>query len=540
MENTTALAAPLPQERRRIPATVRQIDPDDNAAASTILLIRALGVRIPDPRIRRLVRRHANPTSMLAILETLTHLGLGAKAVQVDADHLDRIPLPAIAHLQCDEGPTFAVLHEVSADSALLTDPIQGIRRLGRAEYLARASGNYVIASVPEGFRGLAPARYAAEQALGFLQRRWTWFVAAALAVIVGAAAISRPVLALLAAGVAVSGLLAEFTLNGPRGLAGRLCSLSPRFGCADLLSSPYAFLGVGYSLAALILGVSGAWAAVQLIMALSIPVAAAMVWTMARKSWCPWCLIWHGLNVSALLVAWSEPTDLSRAFTIPTATTALFAFAAPVSFYLWRSCRGALRQAADRWKRLTQNPNVLLAVYQGSAPVAASAEVVLFSHPLCPHCPSVHAQVDLLVGRKDGVRVVHRLVIPNPPPECPDFLDARRFLRPLELNTLLYAIGSVRGTSGFGEALKLVFAGQDEFRRLTPADAMARLGVSADEVRQGMKAGYERLRADAEIARRMRVTHTPTLFLHGRPVPDWATPAQRTFLIDLVLKSTA
>lgn len=126
-----------PPWRGRFPF-VEQIDQMDCGAACLAMVCRAFGRRVSLARIRQLCHTAADGTSLRGLCAAAGELGLAARALKVSPGRLEEVPLPAICHY---EGNHWVVLYRVEAGHVRLADPGLGLRRLPRADFLARWTG---------------------------------------------------------------------------------------------------------------------------------------------------------------------------------------------------------------------------------------------------------------------------------------------------------------------------------------------------------------------------------------------------------------
>ena len=116
---------------RRVPY-VPQIDEMDCGAASLGMVCRHFGRKVSLAHIRQLCHTSRDGTSLKAMCQAATELGLAARALKVSPRNLPQMPLPAIVHW---EGNHWMVLYHVSPKYVYLNDPATGPRRLARAAF---------------------------------------------------------------------------------------------------------------------------------------------------------------------------------------------------------------------------------------------------------------------------------------------------------------------------------------------------------------------------------------------------------------------
>jgi len=108
------------------------------------------GIRIPVSRIRQIARTDRQGTSMYGMVQVLKKFGFAARGLQGSKDHLDKLPLPFIAHLiRKDGNHHYVTVYGVNGKYLRIMDPADGkISRWKKREYGECWSGA-VIAMVP-------------------------------------------------------------------------------------------------------------------------------------------------------------------------------------------------------------------------------------------------------------------------------------------------------------------------------------------------------------------------------------------------------
>ena len=122
---------------RKLPY-VPQIDEMDCGAASLGMICRHFGRKVSLAHIRQLCHTSRDGTSLKAICQAATEVGLAARALKVSPRNLPDVPLPAIIHW---EGNHWMVLYDVSKKFVRLNDPAIGPRRISRAKFAEGWSG---------------------------------------------------------------------------------------------------------------------------------------------------------------------------------------------------------------------------------------------------------------------------------------------------------------------------------------------------------------------------------------------------------------
>jgi ATP-binding cassette subfamily B protein len=133
---------------RRFPL-VYQIDEMDCGAACLAMVCRHYGRAVSLARIRQLVHTSLDGTSLRALCQAASELGLAARSVKASPRNFDRMPLPAIIHW---EGNHWVVLYDVSATHAWLVDPAFGHVKVTREELLEKWTGYSALFDYTEAF----------------------------------------------------------------------------------------------------------------------------------------------------------------------------------------------------------------------------------------------------------------------------------------------------------------------------------------------------------------------------------------------------
>jgi HlyB family type I secretion system ABC transporter len=175
---------------RRFPL-VYQIDEMDCGAACIAMICRHFGRDVSLARIRPLVHTSLDGSSLRALVQAATELGLAARAVKASPRNFEQMPLPAIIHW---EGNHWVVLYHVSATHAWLVDPAFGHVKITHEELLANWTGFAALFDYTEAFERTPEAK----AGLSWL---WPFF---------------RPYLGLMGKAVALAGIVSGLQMILP------------------------------------------------------------------------------------------------------------------------------------------------------------------------------------------------------------------------------------------------------------------------------------------------------------------------------------
>ncbi|MEO7456601.1 MAG: peptidase domain-containing ABC transporter [Gemmatimonadaceae bacterium] len=140
---------------RRFPL-VYQIDEMDCGAACLAMVCRHFGRAVSLARIRQLVHTSLDGTSLRAICQAASELGLAARSVKASPRNFDRMPLPAVIHW---EGNHWVVLYDVDAKHAWIQDPAFGGSKVTREELLEKWTGYSALFDYTEAFENAPVSR---------------------------------------------------------------------------------------------------------------------------------------------------------------------------------------------------------------------------------------------------------------------------------------------------------------------------------------------------------------------------------------------
>ena len=122
---------------RRVPF-VPQIDEMDCGAAALGMVCRYFGRKVSLAHIRLLCHTSRDGTSLKAMCQAATELGLAARSLKVSPRNLPHMPMPAIVHW---EGNHWMVLFHVAPGHVLVNDPARGPRKISREAFAEGWSG---------------------------------------------------------------------------------------------------------------------------------------------------------------------------------------------------------------------------------------------------------------------------------------------------------------------------------------------------------------------------------------------------------------
>ena len=132
---------------------IKQHDASDCAVACIVWVARWYGLSLPIVTVRQMCGATVQGTTIKGVLDGCRAIGLEAKALKSaarDADALRFLPMPAILHLEREDGMLhFIVLSAVSRKGYVIMDPAKGSLETVSAEYLGSQWSGYVVICEP-------------------------------------------------------------------------------------------------------------------------------------------------------------------------------------------------------------------------------------------------------------------------------------------------------------------------------------------------------------------------------------------------------
>jgi uncharacterized membrane protein len=408
-----------------------------NSVHPSVSILHLLTSRLHVPVSRRAmsaaVEAHSQPFSLACLRQALAQWRVDSLAVQLPAQDLAEVPLPAIAHLHSGN---FVLLTRAEAGRVVYQDVKGNTIKASLTDFDQAWSGKLLLAEAQAqaGEPTYRQSRY--QEQLALARNITCWVLLVALFLWPVWLAVNSAAWAILVwwvskvAGLATSILLLLSQLAPNQGLAKRLCDLRPGISCQNVLTSQaatwFGFLSMtdlgllyfGSGVLAICLG----WLAniqvlpwLALLNLLALPYTVFSIWYQWRvvKSWCPLCLAVQALLWLEFGAAWwggagfwPQPTAWAGGLTSGALAAGICLVIRPLLGLAGQVAplRGALAKFKyhPAWFRaalLEQAPLPPLPpepILLGNA--EAKWRVVMFSSPHCPPCGQAHQQLKELL----------------------------------------------------------------------------------------------------------------------------------------------
>ncbi|MFO7935710.1 MAG: peptidase domain-containing ABC transporter [Bacteroidales bacterium] len=132
--------------RRNRKVAIRQRDSSDCGPACIASVMAYYGIRASVARIRQIAGTDKLGTSMWGLVRTLEKFDFEAKGLKGSAEHLDKLPLPFIAHVEQTGGEHhYVCVYGINGKHLRVMDPAEGkIRRWSHGDFRRKWSGAVV------------------------------------------------------------------------------------------------------------------------------------------------------------------------------------------------------------------------------------------------------------------------------------------------------------------------------------------------------------------------------------------------------------
>lgn len=129
---------------------IKQHDVTDCGAACLVSIAGYYKLNLSIAKIRQYANTNRIGTTLLGLIEAATTIGFEAKGVKGTADNLDKIPLPAIAHVIVNENRHhYVVIYKVRHKYLWIMDPAEGKMRRSTIDDFLKGWTNILILLLP-------------------------------------------------------------------------------------------------------------------------------------------------------------------------------------------------------------------------------------------------------------------------------------------------------------------------------------------------------------------------------------------------------
>lgn len=415
----------------------------ENATTALYGLLRALRARVTKATVQETLLSHPDYPSILSLSDALTDWQVDNTALQLNTvEQLRELPLPFVAHLKRNGG-WYVLVTDLKGDHITYTDSGRGRVTGALTEFEKQWSGVVLLAEA-DGQSG--EPDYATKRT----QERLTelrgpvvligTLLVFLLAILNVAHNLTAPGWLLLLTkliGLFVSGLLVAKQLGNKNTLTDRLCGLSAKTNCDDILNSPAAKLwgwlswtdvGLLYFAGGLLTllwpGNQSNLSLLHGLALLALPYTVFSVYYQARvaRQWCTLCLAVQGVllaegtlaatQITGLPNTWQPYAALLMAFLLPTLALIL---ARPLLLSQVKS-----QQEHGELMKFKRDPNLFRALLLQQSPMPpvpddlhpvrlgnpdAEHTITMVTNPYCGPCAKVHGELEQLLISNANVK---------------------------------------------------------------------------------------------------------------------------------------
>jgi uncharacterized membrane protein/protein-disulfide isomerase len=416
-----------------------------NADAAVALLLKNLGIHVPIEAIEAELEKHPDYPSLLAISDVLTNFNISNAAYRINAENLNQVPCPFIAHLR-KGGGEFIVVNKLDTENVVYTND-KGKEKLKLNEF-NKIFGGIVLTIEKDGQSSTLQHK----RKLSFADFHFLAIIICAAIIMVTALLFHSSYLTNLTwqrviltifktSGLVTSVLLLIQSIDGNNPLVQKLCQSAGESNCNAILSSKAAnvFKGISWSEVGffyftgtwLILLFGGSstlsWFVLTILNLGSLPYTVYSIYYQARiaKQWCVLCctvqaFLW--LEFAAFVPSLNNFHFLSGGWVAY--SSIIICLLVPVVFWvilkpllLQLQQIAPLKSQLRAFKYNTELFNrVLTAQVQYAMPadewsiilgnVEASHIITMVTNPYCPPCSKTHILIDEWLNQTPNLQV--------------------------------------------------------------------------------------------------------------------------------------
>lgn len=511
--------------------------PSENCGTTFENLLTALNVPFTTSKASTIVDQPDYPR-ISSIVDSLNHYNIDNAVVKITTEHLQEIPLPAIAHFHKNSGH-FVVLQKVTKDNIEYVDSRDGLINETIQDFAKKWSG---VALLVEKSGKSSEPDYRSNRKQELVEN-FSQYLVAGLSCLLVAGSLSflnstqSTLFLLKSVGVVISLLLLQKQFGISSSLAESFCKTGTKKGCDSVIQSKVSklfgifFLSelstlyfVGTTLAFIISAINSIDVSsyIFVLSAITVPVAVVSIYYQAFviKQWCSLCLMVVAvLWIEFIVNLFSSP---ALYFTLPAFWIVVIAFSIPL--ISWFSLRKyfiesfKVKRIERRLLHFTKNEKLFqkmleLAPYKevplftyelNSQKAPAPITITLISNPNCSPCARAHVIVNELVEQFEGqVTILNRFSLSLKDKES----TAKQMI--FHLFSMLIAGRYDQAKNALSDWYKEGHQNLAKWKKkfeVSTSDSMAIEGLVEKHIEWCLKASIQK---------------TPTILINGRELPE-------------------
>jgi len=419
----------------------------NNATGATVQLLKKLNVPVTNTSVIESLEQHPDYPSLYSISDSLKKWKVESLALKVEADKLEEVPTPFIAHIK-NSGGSFVLVDDVNGSVSYVNENGKKSKKT-KEEFLQEWSNIALVAERSTGAGEINFAQKKRKEVVNNLRIPFLIFASLVLVVFYSYMQWQTPasflpsfLLLIKLAGIVISGLLLWFEIDKANPVLKQFCSAGKNTNCSSIVNSKasklFNFISwseIGFFYFAggfifLLLSVNSQLSAFTFLSWLNLfalPYTLFSVfyqWRIA-KQWCRLCLFVQGILLAEFVVGYFGYGNTFELFNLSTfqLLPLLTSFLLPVFFWIAAKKTYLSAQQAKSYQKeaakLKYNKEIFNALLTQQKQVTASTEglgitlgnpsakhtIIKVCNPYCGPCAKAHAVIDELLETED-VRV--------------------------------------------------------------------------------------------------------------------------------------
>jgi uncharacterized membrane protein len=534
---------------------LKKISQYENGISVLVVIIDLLKIAVTSSSILK-VKTVAGYPSLSSLMEKLDEWRIGNLSVKLEANQLQEIPYPAIAHLS-KNGGHFVVLQKLEQDTLHYIDPDVGLIKESLRDFEKKWSGVALLVEITEksGEEGYHEKRK--HELFIKYSNYLVWLLVGVLLVI---PTLLFPLYILPSYFLKIVGggfcfLLLQKQFGSSSKAVAAFCTMGSKSNCDAVIHSAGAKLfgivslselGVIYFIGALLVNMLSAFAGISpngftaVFGIVLLPFTLVSVYYQWRvvKAWCPLCL-------AVMLIVWLEVFAVypwaAFSFSSTAVIISVISFSLPVVFWLAVRERFIdsfripnLERSLSRFTNserifqtlLANQPTVDLENFEYEISIGnndAPVTITLVSNPACGPCAVAHAAVeDLLLRFEDRIKVNFRFTFNLNEPDSESTRMVRHVIA-LSLSDQTFCLKALSDWFLLGGKMDL-----GNWLAKYPVPALNEEMAKVDSI----------LEQQANWFKNAHITSTPTLLINGKKYPEEYTMGDLKFQIRKLLET--
>ncbi|MBA0884205.1 vitamin K epoxide reductase family protein [Flavobacterium undicola] len=417
----------------------------DNCVNVTKQLLRLLNVKNTKTYLEDKIFSHPEHPSLLAVSDTLEKYNIETLAVKIDAEKLNKMPLPCVVQVNEHGVPLFFVLQDILVDKIIYYDDQNKLVKTPKEDFFKKWTGVCLLVETSEDSKEVDIEKKLVEKKLlnilkgSVILFLLSWIILSFLNANVAVTFSSRlyiiAYIILKLIGLTVGVLLLWFEVDQYNPTLQNFCSGgSEKINCNSVLTSKYAkllngtlslsILGFSYFFGTFIYLIICSFSVISLsvlglfsFITLPVIVISAYYQAFVIKQWCKFCIVIQGALVAEIVIVFFG--KFYKANNLSIETLPLLLALVLMSILAWKIIKPLLQREKEvnihkrSFKKIKNNPDVLEGLLKKSRKIETSSQglgismynetakynVIKVCNPFCGPCAKAHPILDNLLN---------------------------------------------------------------------------------------------------------------------------------------------